>query len=192
MARLLTIAAAGLLFLGTATAAPIKYNFDQSHTVVSFGWNHLGFSNPTARLTDFTGGVAIDESDLAQSVVQLDFRVVDIDPGHGEFFKHLMSEDFFNAKQYPTGKFISTSITKTGDSTFKVVGDLTLHGQTHPVTLDATLNKQGKHPFADKYVMGFDASGTLKRSQWGLDKYVPAVSDEISLEITTELTKPVK
>ena len=192
MARLLTLAAASLLMVGTESAAPVKYSFDQSHTVVSFGWNHLGFSNPSARLTDFTGGVAIDESDLTQSIVQLDFRVVDIDPGHGEFFKHLMSEDFFNAKQYPTGKFISTAITKTGDNSFKVVGDLTLHGQTHPVTLDATLNKQGKHPFADKYVMGFDASGTLKRSQWGLDKYVPAVSDEITLEITTELTKPAK
>ena len=139
MARLLTLAAASLLMVGTASAAPVKYSFDQSHTVVSFGWNHLGFSNPSARLTDFTGGVAIDESDLTQSIVQLDFRVVDIDPGHGEFFKHLMSEDFFNAKQYPTCKFISTAITKTGDNSFKVVGDLTLHGQTHPVTLDATL-----------------------------------------------------
>ncbi len=60
------------------------------------------------------------------------------------------------------------------------------------MTLDATLNKQGKHPFADVYVMGFDASGTLKRSTWGIDKYVPAVSDEITLSITTELHKPAK
>lgn len=192
MIRKTTLAVAGLLFLGTALAAPTKYSFDQSHTVVSFGWNHLGFSNPTAILSDFAGGVAIDESDLTQSVIQLDFRVVDIDPGHGEFFKHLMSADFFDAKQYPTGSFASTSITKTGDDSFKIVGDLTLHGQTHPVTLDATLNKQGKHPFADVYVMGFDASGTLKRSTWGIDKYVPAVSDEITLSITTELHKPAK
>lgn len=193
MSRILaTLAAATLALSATsAQAEPTRYSFDKSHTVITFGWNHLGFSNPTARLTDFNGTAAINEDDLAESAMAIDFRVVDIDPGHGEFFKHLMSEDFFEAKTYPTGRFVTTDITHAGGDRYTVTADLTLHGQTHPVTLDATLNGQGKHPFNDVYVMGFDATGTLKRSQWGLGKYAPAVSDEITLTITTELHKPV-
>lgn len=193
VSRILAAAGAATMALAvtTASAEPVRYSFDKSHTVITFGWNHLGFSNPTARLTDFAGTAAMDEDNLAQSAIAIDFRVVDIDPGHGEFFKHLMSEDFFEAKTYPAGRFVTTEIRSKGGDAYTVIGDLTLHGQTHPVTLDATLNKQGKHPLKDVYVMGFDATGTLMRSQWGLGKYAPAVSDEITLTITTELTKPV-
>lgn len=185
-------AAIALMLAGAATAAPLNYDIDDTHTNVTFGWNHLGFSNPTAEITDYTADIQLDEDNLENSSIAISFNVASIDAGSQKFYEHLMSEDFFHVAKYPNITFRSTEIRQTGDKTLEMVGDLTVLGVTRPVTLDVTVNKIAKHPFKPVRVAGFDATGTFKRSAWGMDKYVPAVSDEISLRITTELVRPIE
>ena len=96
----------------------------------------------------------------------------------------MRSPDFFDAAQFPTATFKSTKVTATGEGKLDVAGDLTIHGVTRPVVLAVTINKIGKK--GDKDAAGFDASVTIKRSEFGIAKYVPAVSDEVRIAITTE------
>lgn len=187
-----TFAAVALLAVGAAQAAPLSYSIDDTHTNVTFGWNHLGFSNPTAEITDYTADVMLDESDLTNSSIAISFKAASIEAGSKKFNEHLYSADFFNVAEYPNITFKSTAIEMTGDRTMDVTGDLTILGVTKPVTLDVTLNKIAKHPFKPVRVAGFDATAEFNRSDWGMDKYVPAVSDLIKLRITTELERPVE
>ncbi|MBR9813714.1 YceI family protein [bacterium] len=186
------IATALLAAAGVAQAAPLAYSIDDTHTNVTFGWNHLGFSNPTAEITDYTAEVMLDEADLTNSSIAISFKASSIEAGSQKFNEHLYSDDFFNVAEYPNITFNSTAIEMTGDNTMDVTGDLTVLGVTKPVTLDVTLNKIAKHPFKPVRVAGFDATTEFKRSEWGMDKYVPAVSDLIKLRITTELVRPIE
>ena len=104
-----------------------------------------------------------------------------------EFDEHLNSEDFFETGTYPTITFNSTSVEMTGPDTALVTGDLTIKDQTHPITLDAKLNRAAMHPMRQKIFMGFNASATINRSQWDLGYAVPMVGDEVELDITIEM-----
>ena len=88
--------------------------------------------------------------------------------------------------KYPTATFKSTSVKSTGKDTLAVSGDLNIHGVTRPVTLDVTINKIGVYPTGGGAAAGFDASTTIQRSDFGISKYVPKVSDQIQIRITME------
>ena len=102
---------------------------------------------------------------------------------------HLKSPDFFDAAKFPTASFKSTKIEVTGPSSGKITGDLTLHGVTKPVTLNASFNGGGINPMSKAYVLGFNATGTVKRSEFGISTYVPAVGDEVTLTISAEFDR---
>ena len=106
---------------------------------------------------------------------------------------HLKKPDFFDAAKFPTATFKSTKVVAAADKgDFKVSGDLTIHGVTKPVTLDAKLNRAAVHPMSNQPTIGFDGSVTIKRSDFGIGAYVPNVSDEIRIRITTEASVPKK
>ncbi|MGH8159862.1 MAG: YceI family protein [Rhodanobacter sp.] len=182
---------AGLL--GTAVsvqAAPVTYKLDPNHTMVLFSWNHFGYSNPTADFGLGKGTLVFDEQHPAQSSVEVTLPLANLDTHVPALDKHLKEADFFNADQYPTVTFKSTKVQPLGGHKFKVTGDLTVHGVTKPVVLDATLNKVGPNPMTKTQAIGFDATTSLKRSDFGIGAYVPNVSDEISIRITTEGSVP--
>ncbi|MEX1827814.1 YceI family protein [Luteibacter sp. CQ10] len=181
------LALAGLLATaGAAAAAPVTYKLDPTHTMVLFSWNHFGFSNPSADLNNVDGTLVYDEKDPTKATVEATFKLADLDTFVPKLDEHLKSKDFFDAAQYPTITFKSTKVATAGKDKLKVTGDLTVHGVTKPVTLDATLNKIGPHPMMKVQTVGFDATATLKRSDFGVGAYVPNVSDEIKIRITTE------
>ena len=100
---------------------------------------------------------------------------------------HLKKADFFDVEKYPQATFKSTKVEAGADAQhLKVTGDLSLHGVTKPVVLDVTINKVGPHPMSKKPSAGFDATTTIKRSEWGIGAYVPNISDDIRLRITVE------
>ena len=103
--------------------------------------------------------------------------------------EELKSPMFLDAAAYPTIGFTSTSVTQTGPGTARIVGDLTLHGVTHPVTLDAKFNAGGINPLDHKYTIGFDATGHIKRGDFGVTKYVPLVGDQVDLIISAGFEK---
>ncbi|MGN6092553.1 YceI family protein [Luteibacter sp. SG786] len=171
---------------GTAVAAPVTYKLDPGHTMVLFSWNHFGFSNPTANLGQVDGTLVYDEKDPSKATVEATLPLSGLDSFVPKLDEHLKSADFLDAAKYPNVTFKSTKVTPAGKGKLKVVGDLTVHGVTKPVTLDVTLNKVGPHPMMKVQTVGFDATTTLKRSDFGVGAYVPNVSDEIKVRITTE------
>ncbi|WP_431635542.1 YceI family protein [Dyella sp. KULCS107] len=169
-----------------AQAAPVTYKLDPSHTMVLFSWNHFGFSNPTANLGIGEGTVVYDEAKPANSSVQVTLPLANLDTHVSALDEHLKKPDFFDAAKYPVVTFKSTRVEPLGGNKFKVTGDLTVHGVTKPVVLDATLNKAGMQPMLKVPAIGFDATATIRRSDFGMGAYVPNVSDEVQIRITTE------
>ena len=170
----------------TAQAAPVTYKLDPTHTMVLFSWNHFGFSNPTANLGIGEGTLVYDEAKPANSSVQVTLPLANLDTHVSALDEHLKKPDFFDAAKYPVVTFKSTRVEPLGGNKFKVTGDLTVHGVTKPVVLDATLNKAGMQPMLKVPAIGFDATATIKRSDFGVGAYVPNVSDEVQIRITTE------
>lgn len=183
-------ALAGLLAtatVGTAVAAPVTYTLDPTHTMVLFSWNHFGFSNPTANLGGVDGTLVYDEADPTKATLTATLPLSSLDTFVPKLDEHLKSADFLDAAKYPTVTFKSTKVATAGKGKLKVTGDLTVHGVTKPVVLDVTVNKVGPHPMMKVQSAGFDATATIKRSDFGVGAYVPNVSDEIKIRITTEV-----
>lgn len=187
MRAMKVLAFAGLMATAFATqAAPVTYQLDPGHTMVLFSWNHFGFSNPTADLGLGEGTLVFDAANPAKSSVEVTMPLAKLDTHVSALDEHLKKPDFFDAAKYPVVTFKSTKVEPLGGNHFKVTGNLTVHGVTKPVVLDATLNKSGQHPMLKVPAIGFDATATIKRSDFGVGAYVPAVSDEIQIRITTE------
>jgi polyisoprenoid-binding protein YceI len=187
MRALKILVLAGLL--GTAAvaqAAPATYQLDPHHTMVLFSWSHFGFSHPTAELGLGQGTLVFDPQHPEQAMVDVTLPMSGLDTHVAALDEHLSKPDFLDVAKYPQVTYKSTRVEPLGKDRFRITGDLTVHGVTHPVVLDATLNRIGKHPMSGKPSIGFDATGTLKRSDFGVGAYVPNVGDEISLRITTE------
>ncbi|HEX6833278.1 MAG TPA: YceI family protein [Rudaea sp.] len=183
-----------LLLLAAAPAfAAEQYDIDASHSVVTFGWNHFGFSNPTARLEKVEGSIELDQNDLTKSTVNVKLPLDGLHSGVPKLDEHLKSADFFDAAKYPDITFKSTKVEKASANALKVTGDLTVHGVTKPVTLNVKVNKIGIFEIPAMKIKvpaaGFDAETTIKRSEFGVGGYVPAVSDEIPVHITLDAKK---
>ena len=189
--RLIPCAAAALLLVaGVAVAAPVRYDLDPNHTRIDFSWTHFGFSHPMGRFDRFDGDFRFDPADPTKSSVTVTIPVSSIDTGVAKLDAHLQTADFFDVANYPTATFKSTRVERAGEHGLEVTGDLTLHGVTKPVVLDVVINKIGPHPMAGRAAAGFDATATIKRSDFGISNYVPNVSDEIELSISTEAMVP--
>ena len=175
-----------------AQAAPVTYQLDPNHTMVLFSWNHFGYSNPTANFGLGEGTLVFDEQHPANSSVEVTLPLAKLDAHVAELDKHLRKSDFLDADQYPSVTFKSTAVQPLGGNKFKVTGNLTVHGVTKPVVLDATLNKVGPHAVGKTQSIGFDATASIKRSDFGVGAYVPNVSDKVTVRITTEGSVPEK
>lgn len=185
-----------LLVASVPAFAADQYDIDPTHTVVSFGWNHFGFSNPTARLEKVSGTLMLDQADLTKSTISVTMPFDGLHTGVAKLDEHLKTADFFDAAKYPDITFKSTKVEKVSANALKVTGDLTVHGVTKPVTLNVKVNKIGIFEIPQMKVKipaaGFDAETTIKRSEFGVGGYVPAVSDEIPVRITLDAKQPQK
>lgn len=186
MRKMLLATALVFAFAGPAAAAPVTYKIDPDHTNVLASWKHMGFSNPTVNFGKADGTIVYDAKNVAASSVQVKLPLTGLSALADDFYDHLTSDGWFDAAKYPDATFKSTKVESAGAGKLKVTGDLTIKGVTKPVVLDVTLNGQGPHPMTKAQSIGFDASGTIKRSDFGLGKYAPNVSDEVRLRITTE------
>ena len=184
------IAAALALGASGAFAAPEKYTLDPSHSQVVFSYNHLGYSTTYGMFSGFEGEIMFDQEDPANSSVSVSMPLKSMFTGWEKREAHFMSDDFFGAADGDMVTFTSTGIEVTGDTTAKITGDLTMNGMTKSVVLDATLNQTQPHPMKDGQAWaGFDATTTLKRSDFGVDKFAPFVSDEVEVMISIEAGK---
>lgn len=173
-----------------AIAAPVTYKIDPNHTDVVARWSHFGFSHPIANFLQADGTLVYDAAKPTASRVEVTLPLAGLDAQVPDLTEHLRSADFFDAAQFPNATFKSTSVKAAGKGKLIVIGDLTIKGVTKPVTLNVTFNKAGVHPLGKREAIGFDATATVKRSEFGLGAYVPNVSDEVTLTITTEAMVP--
>jgi len=182
----LALAAALSVFTAGAIAAPVTYTMDPDHTTVAAKWNHFGFSNPVILFGDVDGSIVYDADDVSASSVQVTLPLSGLESNVQAFNDHLLSDDFFDAAQFPEATFRSTAVESAGEDKLKITGELTIKDITREVVLDATINQIAAHPMTQQETAGFDAKATIKRSDFDLGMFVPNVADEIELHITTE------
>ena len=187
--RSMVFAVAFALVSGAALAAD-PYTIDPNHTQIEYTYSHFGFSHITGHLSNIEGDFLFDAKDPTKSSIQVDVPISTITVGVPALDTELRSDMFFDADKFPLATFQSTSVTSSAPDKLAVTGDLTIHGVTKPVTLDVTINKIGEHPMRGVAAVGFDATATIKRSDFGVSKYVPNVSDEVTLHITMEAYAP--
>jgi polyisoprenoid-binding protein YceI len=173
-------------FAAPAFAAPQPVDIDLSHTRVWFYVNHLGFSEMYGDFTQFDIDLKLDPENLANSTMNASIDTSTVDMRHDGLNKHLKNKDFFNVEQFPAMRFETTGVTSSGDNRLAVAGNLTLLGVTKPVTLDVTVNKIGEHPMRKTPWVGFNATTTIKRSEFGMNYGVPAIGDDIKISIGLE------
>ncbi|MFK8078921.1 MAG: YceI family protein [Granulosicoccus sp.] len=165
------------------------YEVDTTHAYINFQYNHLGLSNPTLSFDDFTVDLDLDNSDPTQSSLAVTIDPASIITGSDIWKDHLTGGDWFNVAAHPQITFQSTSIEGAGDGAYVVTGDLTIKEMSKPVTLNVAINAAMNHPMSGKPVIGLDASGSVLRSDFGMGKFAPNVSDEVLLNISVELLK---
>ncbi|MCX7565141.1 YceI family protein [Sulfitobacter sp. F26169L] len=181
---------AALLSASASVAmAADKYVLDSSHSQVLFSYNHLGFSTTYGMFGGFEGEIMLDQEDPAKSSVSVSMPTKSMFTGWEERDSHFMSDDFFGADDDDMITFTSTGIEMTGDTTAKITGDLTMNDVTKSVVLDAKLNQAQMHPMAGKEWAGFNATTTLLRSDFNVDKFAPHIGDEVNVMISLEAMK---
>lgn len=176
----------GLLVTLPVMAKPVTYQLDPNHTQVRVVWNHFGFSNPMANFTHVTGTLVYDAEHPTRSSVRVNIPLSGLDTHVAALDEHLKGADFFDIAKYPDAHFVSTDVREAGKGRLTVTGKLSVHGVTRPVTLHVRVNKIGMQPMLKVPAAGFDATATLKRSDFGVGAYAPQVSDEVRLHLTVE------
>jgi polyisoprenoid-binding protein YceI len=166
-----------------------QFAVDKSHAKIIFSTTHFGFSTYYGLFNDFDAKLTFDPKAPAKSALAVTVNMNGIDTTNPKLDGHLKSADFFNAEKFPQAVFTATKIEVTGPAAGTITGDLSLHGVTKPVTLEATFNGGGQNPMTKAYVLGFNAVGHLKRSEFGISTYVPAVGDDVTLTISAEFDR---
>ena len=189
LVKISTFAIAASTMLVSAAFADKTYVTDQGHTEVMFGWSHVGVSRQHGEFTKATGTLNLSD-DIEKSSVSVVVDTNSLSSGFGKLDDHLKSADFLDVATYPEMTFQSTSVSKTGDNTFDVSGDLTIHGVTKQVTLKTELTHKGEHPLGkviDYYKgdwVAFKATAEIDHQAFGVGKFS---TGPISIEINTEM-----
>lgn len=165
------------------------YQLDPNHTSITFKINHLGFSRYTGRFDKMEATLNFNREAPEQSALDVTVYPNSIDTNNGTLEETLRGDKWFDVIKYPRATFQSTKIERTGPTTAKITGDFTLMGVTHPLVLDVTLVGAGVRPMDEKKVLGFSATGSFKRSDYGLSNLLPLIGDDVTLEIETEFDK---
>lgn len=162
------------------------YSIDPSHTYITFSYLHQGLSYPLLRATSIDGELDYDSADVTNSLVDISVAADSIRTNIDHFDKELASRKFFNAEKYPYITFSTDSYAATGEAEGILNGHVTIRDITRPLELAVTLNNALVHPMLNIPVIGFSAVGSLSRSDFGLDRFVPVVSDTVVFNIETE------
>jgi polyisoprenoid-binding protein YceI len=181
------------LLVGTASgafAAPTAYVLSKDHTDVSFRISHAGFTMKHGWFADISGSMMLDPDHLDSGSVDITVATNSIATNHAKRDRDLQSSGFLDAVQYPTMHFVSTKVVRKGKNKLDVQGTLTLHGVTKPLVLHAIANRVGASPFGKVQTAGFSATGTLKRSDYGINTMIPMIGDEVVLEVDAEFAVP--
>ena len=185
----LLLLSTALLPAASVAAKAEIYALDPVHTRVAFQISHAGFSNPIGSFSGTTGTLDFDEHDWTSARLTVRIPIATLDLGDATWQEKTLGQTFFDAKMFPEARFVSTRVEPTGEHSAQVTGDLTLHGVTRPVTLSVTLNALKRHPLTLRKTVGFSATATLSRKQFGMAAWKALVGDEVHLIIEAEAVR---
>ena len=171
---------------GKGAPAAVKagtYVVEPNHTQVAFSVSHMGISPYAGGFSQAAGTLTLDAAKLDQATLTVMLPADSVMTTSEKLTDELKSADWLDADKFPTATFRSTKVTRTGDDTARIEGMLTLHGVTKPETIDARFFGTAVNPMNKKDSIGFVGRMPIKRSEFGVSKYVPLVSDETVLVI---------
>lgn len=186
------VIAQGAATPGTKDVAKVTggtYAVEPSHTQIVFAYDHMGFTNNLGVIAQPTGTLTLDKANPAASKVSIEVPIANLTTGIPALNEHLAKPEFFDAAKFPTATFVSTGVKTDGPTGATITGNLTIKGITKPVTLDAEFYGAGANPMNKKENIGFVATGTIKRSDFGMGMAVPVVGDAVELKIIATFQK---
>ncbi|MFT4631337.1 MAG: polyisoprenoid-binding protein YceI [Candidatus Azotimanducaceae bacterium] len=166
MRKLLLVAALGLSVSAQAGAADYLIDTKGGHAAINFKYKHLGISWLTGSFNTFGGMFNYDPENIAATRITVDVNPLSLDSNHAERDKHIKSDDFLDVSKYAKAKFVSTSVTPNGDGKALVTGDLTLHGETNEIIIDASIVGAGDDPWGG-YRVGFEGTTIIDTTAFG-------------------------
>jgi polyisoprenoid-binding protein YceI len=177
--------------LGAASAsmAADTYQLEKTHVDLLFSINHAGFTEKHGYFHDLEATLQYDAEHPEKSQVRVTVKTDSIDTGFAQRDSDVKSVKFLDVANYPEMRFVSTNVTPGPKDTLLVQGNLTLHGVTKPLTLHVKLNKSAPNPFDKKPTLGFSATGSLERSDYGISTYVPMIGNAIAITIDAEFNR---
>ncbi|MFC6791018.1 YceI family protein [Methylobacterium komagatae] len=163
-----------------------SYVLDPDHGKITWSVNHLGYSTYYGQFTGVSATLQLDPKAPAKSRLTATVPLSGVLTGSSRLDQHLSGADFFDTAANPTANFTATGVEPTSPTTARITGDLTLRGVTKPVSLDATFTQAGTNPIDRRYTVGFEGRTVIKRSDFGVNAYLPMVGDEVTLRIAGE------
>jgi polyisoprenoid-binding protein YceI len=168
-----------------AFAGADNFRIDAVHSQVFVSASHDGYTHPSGRMHVKEGTFRFDADDWGQAQVNATVDVASLDMGDAPWTSKMLNS-FFDSTHYPTAHFVSTRAEKTGDRSGVVHGNLTLLDKTRPIDLQVTFNRAGVNGYSLRYVAGFSATATFKRSLFGMTRDIPSVGDDVVVRMEIE------
>ena len=191
MKKIIAAAAVGALFVATGAFAqtapkdvkPGAYKVEGYHTQVLFSVSHFGLSNFAGVYSGATGTLNINPAKPSESKLEVAIDTATVQTISPKLTEELKDDKWLDSAKFPKAAFVSTKVTPEGDNAATIEGNLTLHGVTKPLTLKAKYVGAGVNPINKHYTLGFEATGTVKRTDFGVSTYAPYIGDNVTLTI---------
>jgi polyisoprenoid-binding protein YceI len=165
---------------------PGAYTLDPDHGKITWSVSHLGYSTYYGQFTGLSGTLELDPKAPEKSRLSVSVPLGGVITGSARLNEHLAAPDFFDTARFPTATFTAARVEPTSPTTARITGDLTLRGTAKPLAIDATFNQAGISPVDQRYTVGFDGRAVIKRSDFGINAYLPQLGDEVTLRIEGE------
>jgi polyisoprenoid-binding protein YceI len=175
-----------VLLAGATNAVAADYTIDLTHSHILFMVDHLGFAKMVGLFTNFGGKFSFDPENIPGSKLIVTIKTDSLQTQFAARDKDLKGADWFDVAEFPEMIFVGTEFVRKDEHTGTIIGKLTLHGATKPVTLDVTLNKVGQNPFDKQNSVGFSARGSFKRSDFGIKAFLGLIGDDVDFIIEIE------
>lgn len=166
-----------------------QYALDSTHATLLFKIQHLGLSTYVGRFNEFDATLEFDPSNITAAKLNAVVEINSLDINDDDLKSDLMGRSWFRQAEYPQATFESTSVSPVSDTEFEFTGILNWRGVQKPITVAATFHGGANNILNGKYTLGFSAKGSFSRSDFGMDKYVPLVGDEITVETYAEFLR---
>ncbi len=163
-----------------------SYKLDPSHVAVLFKINHMGLSTFVGRFNKVDASLEFDPMNIAAAKLSAVIDIASVDVNNADLEETLRGSSWFDAEKYPQAFFKTTSVKVIDENTAEFSGDLNLHGVTAPISLKIHFNGGGNNMLTGSYTLGFSATSSINRSTFGMDYLVPAIADQVDLEVFAE------